>query len=102
MKAAMLTDNVVTNIIVVDTENFRRLKHNGYTLLAADSLGLEIGDYTEDGTMFYRDVPIYDPETGEQTGTKKESLPLDDYEFADMKAALQTLGYSEQEAAENG
>ena len=49
-----------------------------------------------------RDVPVYDPETGEQTGTEKKSLPLDDYEFADMKAALQTLGYSEQEAAENG
>lgn len=97
MKAAMLTDNVVTNIIVVDTENFRRLKHKGYTLLAADSLGLEIGDYTEDGTMFYRDVPIYDAETGEQTGVEKKSLPLEEDETADMLSALATLGVVPEE-----
>ena len=102
MKAAMLENNIVANIITVDNENFKQLKTKGFSLLAAESLGLEIGDYTENGTMFYRDVPIYDPETGEQTGTEKKSLPLDDYEYADMKAALQTLGYSEKEAAEYG
>ena len=91
MKAAMLNNNIVTNIIVVNDENFRQLKRKGYTVLAAESLGLGIGDYTEDGTMFYRDVPVYDPETGEQTGTEKKSLPLEDYEPADMKAALAIL-----------
>ena len=92
MKAAMLNNNIVTNVIVVGKEKFQQLKEKGYTILAADSLGLEIGDYTEDGTMFYRDVPVYDYETGEQTGTEKKSLPLEDYEPADMKAALAILG----------
>lgn len=91
MKAAMLNNNIVTNIIVVDGENFRQLKRKGYTVLAAESLGLEIGDFTEDGTMFYRNVPVYD-ENGEQTGMEKRPLPLDDYEYADMKSALAILG----------
>ena len=91
MKAAMLNNNIVTNIIVVDGENFRRLKRNGYTVLASEELGLELGDSTADGTMFYRNVPVYD-ENGEQTGMEKPPLPLDDYEYADRKAALAILG----------
>ena len=97
MKAAMLNNNIVTNIIVVDRENFRQLKRKGYTVIAADSFGLEIGDYTEDGTMFYRDIPTFDLETGEQTGIEKKSLPLEENETADMLSALATLGVVPEE-----
>lgn len=88
MKAAMLENNVVVNIIAVDNENFKQLKAKGFSLLAAESLGLEIGDYTEDGTMFYRDVPVYDPETWEQIGTERKPLPLEENEYEQYYMAV--------------
>lgn len=102
MKAAMLTDKTVANIIAVDNENFKRLRRMGYTVLAAEPLGLEIGDYTEDGTMFFRDVPVFDVETGEQTGVEKRPLPLEENDTADMLAALNALGVSAEEGESNG
>ena len=88
MKAAMLENNVVVNIIAVDNENFKQLKAKGFSLLAAESLGLEIGDYTEDGTIFYRDIPVYDPETWEQTGTERKPLPLEENEYEQYYMAV--------------
>lgn len=102
MKAAILENNAVTNVIAVDDENFRRLKSKGYAILAVDALGLEIGDYTENGTMFYRDIPVFDAESGEQTGAVKTPLPLEENDLADMLAALNILGVSAEEGESNG
>ena len=85
MKAAMLTNGVVTNIIVVDNESLKRLNARGYTVIASDLLGIEIGDYTEDSTIFYRDIPVYDEETHEQIGVEKTPLPIDPKPYAEYE-----------------
>ena len=84
-EAAVIKDGVVVNVISIDAENALAFVQNGVMLIDRHPLGLQIGDTTEDGVLFFRD--------GIQLPIEPEQLPEGDTEeMADMRAALDTLG----------
>lgn len=92
MKAALVNENgVVVNVFEVSDINFILFKKRGLDVRDAEKIGIEIDDYTEDGVIFYRDVPIYDFDTGEQIGVEKVQLN-EATEEDEMREALTILG----------
>lgn len=87
MDAAWITNDRVTNVIVIDAENLARFTQGGAELLDTQPLGLAIGDFRAGG-KWYRmvdGVGMELPITGEGAG----HTPAD---IADMAAALALLG----------
>ena len=84
---AVVTNNIVSNIIVIDKTNMNTLIEGGMELVETEPYGLVIGDYRE-GENWYRDID----------GVKTQlPLPTPEDESADMLEALETLGYTEVE-----
>jgi hypothetical protein len=87
MTKAVVTDNVVTNIIEIEDKNvFNYEVVTGTLLFDISPLGIMVGD-TYDGTDFYRNgvkLPIEEEET--------------EPSMAEMEAALNELGVQTRES----
>lgn len=82
---AVVTNNIVSNIIVIDKTNMNTFIESGMELVETEPYGLVIGDYRE-GENWYR----YIDEVKTQL-----PLPTPEDKSADMLEALETLGYTE-------
>ena len=88
MNYAVITDNIVTNIIFLNPSN----AHEFQQAVSTDGLPVAIGDTYEAG-KFYRE--------GEEVVMPPEPEPCED-ELSDALAALELLGVTPEEGETNG
>ena len=90
MTAAIVTNNIVTNMIYILEQNLPEFPN----AIDPTPWGLMVGDYTtDDGETWYRDI--------EGVATQLP-LPIEEPDTEDMQAALELLGVEPTEVENNG